>query len=160
MENLRNRVYVRIGRSNVHGVGVIAVRSISKGTNPFVIANSGPCGDENVGSAFVSEDQLHNLPEGVGEIVRAFYGGWECREGRSGCEGLRGWTYGVGLKGPNGLDISYYMNHARKRANMAPTKPPGCRWVSFAATRDIGAGEELLLDHTFMGPLGFQELPE
>ena len=33
--NLKNNVYCRISRSKIHGVGVIAIKDIPKGINPF-----------------------------------------------------------------------------------------------------------------------------
>ena len=39
IHNLRNNVYCRISRSKIHGVGVIAIKDIPKGINPFKKCN-------------------------------------------------------------------------------------------------------------------------
>lgn len=39
LNNLKYDIYVRLAPSKLHGVGVVAIKDIPKGTNPFKLAN-------------------------------------------------------------------------------------------------------------------------
>ncbi len=119
-----NDVYTRIARTE-HGVGVIAIRSIPRGTDPF--KNCDPFGDviEIPEAAFEKSD----APEEAKQIVRDF------------CA-LQNGVYFVPDYGIDAIDKSYFVNHSRT-PNLT-TKDDG---ESFVTTRDIEPGEELTADY-------------
>lgn len=117
-------VYCRIGRTK-HGVGVVAVRAIPKGTNPF--KNCDPFGD--VLEIPETEFEASPAPEEAKQLVRDF------------CA-LQNGVYFVPNYGIDAIDKFYFLNHSRK-PNMV-TKDKG---ETFIAARDIKKGEELTADY-------------
>lgn len=117
-------VYTRIGRTK-HGVGVIAIRKIPKGTDPF--KNADPCGDQ----LRIPKIELDaaDAPDEAKELVRDF------------CALQDGYYY-VPDYGIDALTKFYYMNHSKK-PNMT-TRDKG---ETFLAARDILPGEELTADY-------------
>jgi SET domain-containing protein len=133
IQDLAENVYCRIQRSAIHGVGVIAIKKIPKGTKPLLVSD-----DASV--VPISEKEImenKNIPDAVKETVKAFYAmsdGMIHFPGRS----------------LNQIDISYFMNHADK-PNI------DCQEIGediiHVANRDIEIGEELTIDYsTFTDP--------
>lgn len=137
LRHLREKVYCRLAPSSVHGVGVFAVRSIPAGTDPFQLFM--PSSD--LQRCDLSDAQLRR--EGVGEPVVALVHDFFVPNGD------RRRSYPV--CDPNQLNISFYLNHGgRWRANMKfaeCAEHEHCAYDHVVASRDIGAGEELLLDY-------------
>jgi hypothetical protein len=124
LANLK-QTYCRIKPSFLHGVGVFAIRTISKGKNPFP-------GCDNIDFKKISEQEFKSLPLEVQKIVRSF------------CALKKGY-YGVPVFGMNGMDMSWYVNHS-----VTPNlrlKTIGDNDV-FVALRRIRKGEELTADYT------------
>ena len=122
--------YARIGRSRVHGVGVIAIRDIPKGTYMFR--------DEDERVVWVPRSRVRRLaPE-----FRALYEDFGM---------LSGDRLGV-PSSFNRLSVGWYLNHSA--APNCEADPDG----RFFALRRIRAGEELTADyHTFADePLPFR----
>jgi hypothetical protein len=117
-------VYCRIGTTQ-YGVGVVAIRKIPKGTDPF--KNCDVYGD--VLEIPEAEFEASDAPEEAKEIVRDF------------CA-LQDGVYFVPDYGIDALDKSFYLNHSRT-PNME-TKDKG---ITFIAARDIEPGEELTADY-------------
>lgn len=117
-------VYCRIGVT-AHGVGVVAIRSIPKGTDPF--KNADPCGD--VLKIPKDEFDRFDAPEEAKELVRDF------------CA-LQDGVYYVPNYGIDALTKFYYMNHSKTPNMVTPD-----RGETFLAARDIAAGEELTADY-------------
>ena len=117
-------VYCRLGPT-AHGVGVIAIRAIPKGTNPF--KNCDPHGD----LIKIPEAELNSYPgdEAAKNVVRDF------------CA-LQDGMYYVPDYGIDAIDKSYYVNHS-KTPNLET--PDGGE--SFIAACDIAQGEELTADY-------------
>lgn len=117
INQLKNDVYARLFSSPIHGVGVVAIKDIPKGTCPFK-----GCDDE--GWQKITEEELREIPDGVKKLISDMLifedGAW--------------WMMNAGLQK---LDISYYLNHS-KDANMESDENG-----IFTATRDIKEGEEL-----------------
>jgi SET domain-containing protein len=122
--NSLSDVYCRIGRTK-HGVGVVAIRPIPKGTDPF--KNCDPHGDV----LEITEQELESstAPEAAKSMVRDF------------CA-LQDGVYFVPNYGIDAIDKFYYLNHSRK-PNMI-TKDKG---ETFVAKRNIKTGEELTADY-------------
>lgn len=117
-------VYCRLGVTK-HGVGVIAIRSIPKGTDPF--KNADPEGD--VLRIPKAEFDAYDAPEEAKTMVRDF------------CA-LQDGVYYVPNYGIDAITKFYYLNHSKKPNMMTPDK--GCTFITM---RDIKAGEELTANY-------------
>ncbi len=117
-------VYTRIARTK-HGVGVVAIRTIPKGTDPF--KNCDPFGD--VIQIPEAEFEASDTPEEAKRLVRDF------------CA-LQDGVYFVPDYGIDAIDKSYFVNHSRT-PNLIVEKT-GERFV---AARTIEPGEELTADY-------------
>ena len=130
-KRLHSTVYTRIARSDVHGVGVRAVRPIPKGTNPF--------GGTTYRQELVpmSTEQVEALDEPIARLVRDF-----CLPDADG-------VYWVMPTGFNMLDVSFYLNHGKGRdANVEMVNDRYGTLCNFRATREIQVGEELRFDYS------------
>lgn len=117
-------VYTRLAPT-AHGVGVVAIRPIPKGTDPFKHCDL--FGD--VLEIPEKEFEASGAPEEAKQLVRDF------------CA-LQDGTYFVPDYGIDALDKSFYMNHS-DTPNMV-TADDG---ETFVAARDIERGEELTADY-------------
>jgi len=113
-------VYCRLACTE-HGVGLVAIRKIPKGVDPF--KNCDPHGD--VLEIPAAELDAADAPEEAKELVRDF------------CA-LQGGVYHVPDYGIDAIDKSYFLNHSR-----TPNMETHDDGESFVASRDIEAGEEL-----------------
>jgi hypothetical protein len=118
------KVYCRLAVT-AHGVGVVAIRDIPKGVDPF--KNCDPFG--SVMRISQKEFDAYNAPEEAKELVRDF------------CA-LQGGYYFVPTFGIDAIDKSYFLNHSPK-ANMV-TKDKG---ETFKTARVIKKGEELCANY-------------
>ena len=117
-------VYCRLGVTE-HGVGVVAIRPIPKGTDPF--KNCDPFAD--VLRISEAEFESYEAPEEAKRLVRDF------------CA-LQDGVYYVPSYGIDAIDKSYFLNHS-DTPNMATPD----RGETFVAARDIEPGEELTADY-------------
>ncbi len=119
-----NDVWCRLAVTK-HGVGVVAIRNIPKGIDPF--KNCDPFGDV----LEVSEKELDAspAPEEAKQLVRDF------------CA-LQDGAYFVPDYGIDALDKSYFLNHSRT-PNMI-TREKGERFIT---ARPVKKGEELTADY-------------
>ncbi len=114
-------VYTRIGRSEKHGVGVIAIRRIKKGVSIFP--------DDNSQIVWIPKNKLARLPKAVKKLYDDF-----CIVQN------KGQLYGC-PKSFNRLTVAWYLNHSN-------TPNVRCdRSYRFIALRDIQPGEELTADY-------------
>jgi SET domain len=123
LESLKD-VYCRLA-CTPHGVGVVAVRDIPQGTNPF--KHCDPHGD----LLEVSQEDLaaFDCDESAKVLVRDF------------CA-LQNGTYYVPDYGIDAIDKSYFLNHSK-----TPNMEVLGEGEDFVAARDIRAGEELVADY-------------
>ena len=147
VENILNRVYARIGRSTIGGIGVIAVKPIPKGTEPFQLPDGQSCG---VGEYLNLDPKLVSAAEPqVKEIMNDFFAAEP------------GGNQLVPVQGLNALTLSYYLNHADSTSKLQPNMVPrscNCPVMCFYSTRRIEAGEELLFD--YVGAFGENALEQ
>ena len=114
-----DEVYARIGRSNIHGVGVIAITRIAKGTDLFPT----DLGD----LTWVDKAEL---PDSA--ALRRLYDDFCIRKGSAyGCP-----------RSLNELTVAWYLNHSD-----LPNVRCDATY-RFFALRDIEDGEELTVDYT------------
>lgn len=122
LENFKKDIYCRIGVSRIQGVGVIAVRDISKGANPFK-------GARDYKLIPFKKDELEKLNPEVLRMANDFF----AQDG----EDLL-----VPEGGLNSIDISFFMNHSKN-----PNVKVGAD-ENFYTTREIKKGEELVTDYS------------
>jgi hypothetical protein len=122
-------VYARIGRSALHGVGVLAIRAIPKGTCVFA--------GEDERATWLSRRFVHTLSP----ALRALYEDFGMVDGDR-----------IGVpRNLNRLSVGWYVNHSETPNLIAGDDG------RFRALRRIRAGEELTADYrTFVDePLPF-----
>ncbi len=119
-----NDVWCRLG-STRHGVGVVAIRTIPKGVDPFKRCD--PFGDVMK----ISKDELlqSGAPKEAIQMVRDF------------CALQDGYYY-VPNFGIDAIDKSYYLNHSSK-----PNLVTHDKGETFVTLRTIKKGEELLANY-------------
>jgi len=117
-------VYVRLGASPIHGIGVFALQPISAGTNVFA--------NDQRAITWVPSTILDD--ESVPPFLRRLYSDFAIRRGNE-------------LGSPanfNLLTVGWYLNEPRagEQPNVGPTAE-----FELVALRDIEAGEELTLSY-------------
>jgi hypothetical protein len=119
---LNSNTFCRIGRSKIDGVGVLAIRDIPKGVNPFV----GSLSRTYRGLEF---KELKKLKPEVRKMVLDF-----CNLSQG-----KAWIPRGGL---NSFDISSFMNHSNNPNVGYPNNGE-----EMATLRKIRKGEELTIDY-------------
>ena len=114
-------VYARIQRSRTHGVGLIAVRNIKKGTKLF--------GGDDSGMVWVEKKEIARLPK---EAKRLYTDFGVLKDGRYGCP-----------LSFNQLTPAWYLNDSKTAPNVRCDAN-----YDFFALRNIKAGEELMADYS------------
>ena len=135
IHNTIDGIWARIGRSKIGGVGVIAVRDIPRGQDPFPMPDGQSCGIGEYIS--VNPKELSKAPPGVKEMMNDFFA-----IERDGGQLMP-------VQGLNAMTTSYYLNHADSRKGKPNMQPRECNCpvMCFYATRNIKKGEELLFDY-------------
>ena len=128
LDNLKHDTYCRVGVSKIHGVGVIAVRNIPKGVDPFRTTNRRSYRFVNLTAREVNSLPLHSR-----KLIKDFISPED------------NGSYYVPHNGMNGLDVSFYMNHSNdNNISMHETSDD---FVQFYANRNIRKGEELFINY-------------
>ena len=135
IHNTIHGVWARIGRSAIGGVGVIAVRDIPRGQDPFPMPDGQSCGIGEYIS--VSPKEVKEALPGVKEMMNDFFA--IETDGRQ----------LMPVPGLNAMTTSYYLNHADARKGKVNMQPRECNCpvMCFYAVKDIKKGEELLFDY-------------
>ena len=121
LKHLKSEVYCRLGISPVHGIGVFAIRDISKGINPLTSLLK-------IKEFSFTKKEINQLPASVKKEVRMF-----CYYDKD--------EYLVPSIGLNSMNMAFYMNHS-KTPNVEYRKNN-----ELVALRKIKAGEELFFDY-------------
>ena len=121
-------VYCRIGPSKVNGVGVIAIRTIPEGFNPFISPRDMDV--VKIPSSEIKESVAISASQK--QLVKDM------------CVEDDGFYY-LPFDGLNELGVAWYLNHS-KEPNMETQDG-----VEFFALRQILAGEELVVDYSTYG---------
>jgi SET domain-containing protein len=130
--DLLNRVlrdcYCRLQPSNIHGIGVFAVRDIPKGKNPFKTLPK----YADFGYVRVTEDELDALPPKLSELIRKLFIPTDRK--------MHMPNYGTNI-----IRLNCYLNHSTT-PNMRTNNG-----FDFTSLRKILLGEELTVDYRTYG---------
>ena len=128
IENLNN-TYCSFGCSKVHGVGVVAIRDIPSGADPFP-----PVIPEH--TTGLTEDDLKKLPKEVRVKIESIF------------VSVNG-IYQVYNLGLNSMGVRFHVNHS-KDPNIAVNNNAivTSGYNPFITLREIKKGEELCWDYT------------
>lgn len=132
INHLKNDIYCRVGVSKISGVGVIAIRDIPKGINPFKTLEEKE--DEII---TVTNKDLRVLHPKVKKIVSDFFG----NDDSSGKK-----VYDILATGPNNINLSFYMNHSDNN-NISVKESTHSNYLDFVTNRYIKKGEELFINY-------------
>jgi SET domain-containing protein len=126
IDHLKNDVYCRLGVSKINGIGVIAIKDIPQGTDPF--KNLSKKKDTIV---TLYDNDLEDIDLNVVKLVADFFG--------------NNGSYDILYEGPNYINISYYANHSTKpNIDIIPSKNGYCKFIS---NTFIKKGEELTINY-------------
>jgi SET domain-containing protein len=128
IKHLENDIYCRIGVSKISGVGVIAIRDIPKGTDPFKTLSK-----EKEEIIELSKDDIKKVDTNVKKIIGDFFGNLN--------------TYDVLASGPNNINVSFYMNHSDK-PNIDIIEKTNSKYMGFITNKNIKKGEELTINYS------------
>jgi SET domain-containing protein len=127
IEHLKYDIYCRLGVSQINGVGVIAIKDIPKGTNPFKnLSNK----KDTIITLY--NNNLQEIDSNVVKLVKDFFGS--------------NGSYDVLYEGPNYINISYYMNHSTK-PNVGIVPSNKNEYCDFITNTLIRKGEELTINY-------------
>ena len=137
LNNLQNDVYCRIGVSKIKGagVGVIAIKNILKGTDPFTypIKISNPLYSTSID---ITKKELSKLPKSIIKMIKDF-----CHNDNN--------SYNIPHYGLNSLDISWYLNNNIN--NNIDIIDNNNNFLSFVTNKNIKKGEELYINYNHFG---------
>lgn len=129
IKHLYNDIYCRLGVSKVSGIGVIAIKDIPKGINPF--KNLSKKYEKVI---YVNDEDIKNINPNVKKILVDFF------------DSNKSGEYHVFADGPNNINISYYLNHSNK-PNISLVKSKKSDYYDFITNRNIKKNEELFIDY-------------
>jgi SET domain-containing protein len=129
LKHLKNDIFCRIGVSKVHGVGVIAIKDIPKGTMPFSTLSK-----EKDKIITLTKDDIKDIHPNVSKILKDFFGNKQSND------------YDVYAYGPNYINISFYLNHSEK-PNIDVIEDTENNYFRFITNRQIKKGEELFINY-------------
>ena len=122
LKHLQKDIYCRIGISKIQGIGVIAIRSIPKGIDPFK-------GSWNGRHYRFKTSEFKKIPQPVIKMLKAF-------------GSIHNDVVYVPSIGLNRIDISFFLNHS-KNANVRALE----KGEHFLTIRAIKKGDELTVDY-------------
>jgi SET domain-containing protein len=121
LKQLQEDIYCRVAPSKISGVGVVAIRDIPKGTNPFK--------EEDINYIPFSEEELKEIhPETLRLIKDLFV--------------FADGFYWIPPQGIQTLSITHFLNHSS-----SPNITTDNDASEFFAIRDIKQGEELTVNY-------------
>ena len=132
--HLENDIYCRLGVSKISGVGVIAIKDIPKGTNPFKTLSN-----EQEKIIELTDNDIKNVDKNTVKILDDFFGHVDKNKKNKK-------IYDVMYQGPNSINISFYLNHSIK-PNIDIVEDPKKEYLGFVTNRLIKKGEELTINY-------------
>lgn len=135
LRHLRKDVYARVGVSKIAGVGVIAVRAIPKGVDPYKTLKR-----HEEDSIEMFDKDFKGVHPKVHKIIDDFFGNMVIVDGKQ----VK--RYDVLKSGPNDINLSFYMNHS-DHPNVSVVDGGDGNYMGFRTNRKIRKGEELTIDY-------------
>ena len=129
IKHLENDIYCRIGVSKISGVGVIAIRDIPKGVDPFKTLSKE---DENV--IELDKDDIKKVDPNVKKIISDFFGNSNSKR------------FDILASGPNNINVSFYMNHSDK-PNIDIIEKSNSNYMGFVTNKNIKKGDEITINY-------------
>ena len=129
IKHLENDIYCRIGVSKISGVGVIAIRDIPKGVDPFKTLSKE---DENI--IELDKDDIKKVDPNVKKIISDFFGNSNSKR------------FDILASGPNNINVSFYMNHSDK-PNIDIIEKSNSKYMGFITNKNIKKGEEITINY-------------
>jgi len=123
LNSLKN-TYCRLKKSKIEGIGVVAIRDIPKGKNPFL-------GIEKRKWHKFKISELEGLDKEILSLIDSFF------------VIHKNGVVSISQYGLNGMDISYFLNDS-KNPNLKTTNDG----TIFVTLRDIKKGEELTVAYS------------
>ncbi len=138
IDNLKHDIYCRLGVSNLPGagIGVIAIRDIPEGVNPFRLPND-KGNPAHTKSFTLTEKELKQMPRDVVKYIKDFSSAIDTGYGTP--------KYGIPIYGFNSLDISWYLNH--QDDHNLEIQNSDSEFSCFLTNRPIRKGEELYINY-------------
>jgi len=131
ISNIKNKIFCRLGASEISGVGVFAIRNIPVDTIVFE-----ECNDSNEFPIEISKLEL----EGVNSAVRELIGDL--------LVGSPYDTYSFPVRGLNSAGVPFYLNHSDEpNVKFSSERGEVGKFLVFVSCRDIEEGEELTQDY-------------
>tara|TARA_Y100000310_G_C20605832_1_gene775412 strand:+ start:469 stop:1011 length:543 start_codon:yes stop_codon:yes gene_type:complete len=141
LKNLDQEIYVSFGLSEIHGIGVVAIKDIPEGIDPFAKPYR-PGFPEKIVDLY--DEEVEALPREVSSKIKDLF---------IKTDG----SYPVYWAGLNGVDVRFYMNHSEEDPNVelnynfgvaaGGRVRMGTVYCPFKASREIKKGEELTWDY-------------
>lgn len=136
IENIKNETLCKVGCSEIHGVGVFAIRDIPKGVELFKTCNKKAEAD---GVNDLTEEELESFDSNTVKLIKQYF-----------AKSHLG-TYCLPEEGINMLFWGYYINHSSMPNLSFKTEGEDREgYVKFVANKDIKEGEELTEDYTLL----------
>ncbi len=126
IEHLKNDIYCRVGVSKISGVGVIAIKNIPKGINPFKSLSHYK--DKCI---TLDKNDVKSLDKNIVNLLHDFCG--------------HKYGYDVLADGPNRLTISFYLNHS-DNPNLDIIQTDN-EYYGFVSNKIIKEGDELTINY-------------
>lgn len=132
INHLTNDLYCKLGVSKIHGIGVIAMKDIPKGVNPFESISKKLSNNTTID---IPNNIFNTLSNTIKKYILDF------------CHKDSDEIYiSVPSQGFNNLDISWYLNHSSKN-NMNIIYDDNHAYNIFITNRKIKKGEELTINY-------------
>eukprot|EP00392_Amoebophrya_sp_AT5.2_P013432 g13550.t1 len=167
LDHLEHDVYVKLGVSAVEGCGVIAIRDIPAGVDPFPVCNrealNFDVSSSDEVSVVVTEHDLENrnLHPEVRRLVKSFFAPLTDEDpGREMKTLGPPLEYGVNATGMNTLNVGWYLNHSENPNVRHFEAVEAGTFCTYVTTREIQAGEELFINYKELGPEYYKTVVE
>jgi SET domain-containing protein len=123
----------RLGKSKIQGIGVLAIKNIKKGSNPFKYT-SGECIKYKITPLTKTDLKKAKIDKNVMKMIDDFI---------HPLEGI----YYIPHDGLNSMDITFFLNHSDKPNVKWVEGDDGCDYGTFVTIKNIKEGDELTIDY-------------
>lgn len=129
IKNLKN-TFCKLGRSSIQGIGVITIKDIPYGKNPFIITDN-KCYNYNAIEVNKRDLEKINCRETI-RMIKNFVAPIDD-------------IFYIPYNGIDSINITFFLNHDKQ--NNLDIVSDGCEYLGFTTNRNIKAGEELFINY-------------